>query len=242
MLGGGGTTNSGGATATGGAASGVGGALGTGGIVDSGWSPCPTEGPCKILPLGDSITDGFGTPGGYRIELFRLSLNDGHALTFVGDKENGPEMVDGIPFPRSHEGVSGETVEQIAARIPDPGLNEPPHIVLLHAGTNDMWGPPEGAETRLGALIDELIAEAPDALIIVSNIIPWPDMSAKVASYNSALVGVVQERIDAGAHVIFVDQFEGFPEEQLADGIHPNEAGYATMAGKWYEAIESYLN
>lgn len=210
-------------------------------MLDAGFQPCPTDGPCKILPLGDSITDGFGVPGGYRIELFRLAMAADHDVTFVGDKQNGPDMVDGVSFPRNHEGVSGETIQQIADRIPTPGLNDPPHIVLLHAGTNDMWNTPAGAETRLGALIDELITEAPDALIVVSNIIPWPSMSGEVNTYNSALLPVVEERIDAGAHVLFVDQFEGFPEGELDDGIHPDEAGYARMAGKWYDAIEMYL-
>ena len=47
--------------------------------------------------------------------------------------------------------------------------------------------------------------------------------------------------IDAGENVLFVDQFAGFPESELGDGVHPNQAGYERMAGKWWEAIESYL-
>jgi len=40
------------------------------------YQPCPTDGTaCKIMPFGDSITDGYNsdTPGGYRVELFRLA-------------------------------------------------------------------------------------------------------------------------------------------------------------------------
>ncbi len=38
---------------------------------DPGFQPCPTNGdPCAIFPLGDSITEGFGSSGGgYRVQL-----------------------------------------------------------------------------------------------------------------------------------------------------------------------------
>jgi lysophospholipase L1-like esterase len=235
--------NTGGVENTGGiAAGGVStGGMGTGGA-PVGFQPCPEAEPCKILPLGDSITVGLGFDGGYRVELFHLALSDGHDITFTGTQPpNGPATVDGVTFPRNHEGISGETIEQIAGRIPSPGLNEMPHIVLLHAGTNDMWAGANGADTRLGSLLDELIADAPDALIVVSYIIPFSQAAGSVSTFNASVPGLVQERANAGAHIIFVDQFEGFPESELGDGVHPNQAGYARMAGKWYDAIESYL-
>ena len=230
--------------AGGAAAGGVGGdaTAGAGGEPPTGFRPCPDTGPCKVLPLGDSITFGLGFEGGYRVELFHLALADNHEITFTGTQSpNGPTQVDGVPFPRNHEGISGETIEQIANRIPSPGLNDMPHIILLHAGTNDMWAGASGADTRLGALLDELIADAPDALIVVSNIIPFPGGGASVATFNAAVPGVFAARESSGAHILFVDQFEGFPESELGDRVHPNQAGYARMAAKWYEAIESYL-
>lgn len=215
---------------------------GSGGSPEEGFQPCPATGPCKILPLGDSITVGLGFDGGYRVELFRLARKDGHEITFTGTQQpNGPAMVDGVPFPRNHEGISGQTIQEIANRVPSPALREMPHIVLLHAGTNDMWRGANGADTRLGALLDELIAEAPDALIVVSNIIPFPQAAASVNAYNAAIPGLVEERAKAGAHIIFVDQFTGFPTSELGDGVHPNEAGYARMARAWYGAIADYL-
>ncbi|WP_437276734.1 SGNH/GDSL hydrolase family protein [Sorangium sp. So ce375] len=215
---------------------------GSGGSPETGFQPCPATGACKVLPLGDSITFGLGFDGGYRVELFHLATQDGHEITFTGTQQmNGPAMVDGKPFPRNHEGISGETIQQIANRIPTPGLRDMPHIVLLHAGTNDMYQTPNGADTRLGALIDELIANAPDALIVVSNIIPFPNGANAVSTYNAKVPGVVQERASKGAHVIFVDQFKDFPTSELGDGVHPNKAGYARMAGVWYDAISDYL-
>lgn len=192
--------------------------------------------------MGDSITVGLGFDGGYRVELFHLALQGGHDITFTGTQApNGPSMVDGVTFPRNHEGISGETIQQIANRIPSPGLNEMPHIVLLHAGTNDMAQNADGADMRLGALMDELISEAPDALIVVSNIIPLSFGGGAVDSFNATIPPMIEERANAGAHIIFADQFTGFPTSELGDGVHPNEEGYARMAGVWYDAIEPYL-
>lgn len=144
-----------------------------------------------------------------------------------------------MPFPRNHEGISGETIQQIANRVPAPALNETPHIILLHAGTNDIARDPNGASDRLGDLMDELIAEAPDALIAVSNIIPLS--LGSVDSFNATVPGMIEERANNGAHIIFVDQFDGFPTSELGDGVHPNEMGYNRMGDTWYEAISSYL-
>src|SRR5512141_709254 len=64
---------------------------GSAGAAPVAYSPCPTDGsPCKIMPFGDSITDGFGVPGGFRVELFRLAHQAGKNVTFVGTGSNGP--------------------------------------------------------------------------------------------------------------------------------------------------------
>ncbi len=51
----------------------------------------------------------------------------------------------------------------------------------------------------------------------------------------------MEARAQAGANIVFVDRFAGFPESELADGVHPNDAGYARMAGVWYDEISQYL-
>jgi hypothetical protein len=212
-------------------------AVGDGGA----YSPCPSDGPCKILPLGDSITYGIGFSGGYRVQLFHLATMNMKKITYVGSLMNGPQMVDGMPFPRKHEGTSGITIGGLDGRIPTPGLNEIPHIVLLHIGTNDMYMTPAGAPDRLGTLIDGIVMGAPDALIVVAKIIPLASGGSAVETYNNAIPAVVQKRIDAGKHVVLIDQFTGFPTSELGDGVHPNEAGYSRMADKWYDAISKYL-
>src|SRR5437763_1179031 len=60
------------------------------------FAPCPTDGtPCVVMPLGDSITEGYPNfNGGYRVELFNQAVMGSKNITFVGRKSNGPTTVD----------------------------------------------------------------------------------------------------------------------------------------------------
>ncbi|WP_437560911.1 SGNH/GDSL hydrolase family protein [Sorangium sp. So ce542] len=229
----------------GGGAGGEGGAGGAGGA--AGFTPCPTNGdPCKILPLGDSITDGVGGVqggGGYRIELFKKARAAGKNITFVGSLINGPMMVDGVAFPRNHEGHSGWRINQIAGLVPTPAFSSGPHIVLLMAGTNDVIQDDDlaNAPQRLGALLDKIFTAAPDTLVAVAKIIPISFADPKAVAYNDALEDIVEARASAGKHVVLVDQHSGFPMSELPDRVHPNQPGYARMANVWYAAIGDLL-
>jgi lysophospholipase L1-like esterase len=226
------------------------------------FSPCPPVGSdCAIMPLGDSITDGFGTPGGYRIELFRQALAAGQHMTFMGRNVNGPATVtDGAtttPFPQRHEGYSGYTIDPAGGRqgiapLVDGALTTfHPHIILLQIGTNDIDLNLDvaSAPTRLGALLDKITTDAPDALLVVARITPlnYDAGNTRVEAYNDAMPALVRPRESAGKHILLVDMYApfiadpSFKTSLLADQWHPNPAGYAMMAGIWYQAIQSFL-
>jgi lysophospholipase L1-like esterase len=91
---------------------------------------------------------------------------------------------------------------------------------------------------QLGTLIDKIVMRAPNALLVVAKIIQLT--GANVDNYNSLIPGVVQTRVSQGKHVIVADLNAAMPTLSV-DGIHPNQAGYATMGDTWYAAITSYL-
>lgn len=207
-------------------------------------SPTPTPTPktpgiVKIMPLGDSITDGFNVQGGYRIKLWQLINSNGFKVDFVGSMSNGPsELGD-----KQHEGHSGWTISQIDTNINSWMDKYKPHIILLHIGTNDMYSDPNGASQRLSALIDKICAKLPtDGKLYVSNIVPFPRNASNVTIYNSKIPGIVQQKASAGKPVFFVEMFNSITSNDLADGIHPNATGYNKMADAWFNAIKNDLS
>jgi lysophospholipase L1-like esterase len=230
---------------------------GDGGVT---YMPCPATGACVVLPLGDSITEGYlpsGANGGYRVELFRQAVRAGKNLTFVGMLMNGPNSVENRTFPRRHEGHGGYTIAgggqgAIAGTITDSAIaTHRPHIVLLMIGTNDINGNINvaSAPTRLGQLIDEIIEDAPAALVVVASIIPVANSGTnqRVQTYNAAIPGLVNARAAAGKHVVYLDNYAAFvanPNYQTAlmvDSLHPNEAGYAVLGRAFHGAIGALL-
>jgi hypothetical protein len=210
------------------------------------YRPCPSSRePCRILPLGDSLTSGIGYDGGYRVALFRLARAAGKNITFTGSLQNGPLLAGGVAFPRHHEGHNGWTIEGVMATVPQPALKTVPQIVLLHVGTNDVYAHEshEQMAERVEQLIERLERTAPQALIAVAEIVPQTDpvLRDRSADFNAELRRRVDARRARGEHLLVVDQFSGFPTTLLSDGVHPTPSGYEHMAEVWYAAIAPYL-
>lgn len=259
----GGGTAGGGGHAGGGTAGGGGHAAGGGGAGVT-YHACPTDGTaCKIMPFGDSITDGYNadTQGGYRIELFHNLHAAGKNVTFVGSGSNGPATVDGVPFPQNHEGHSGWTIAPQGGRSGISTLvatvmpKYTPNVVLLMIGTNDAIDNYDmaNAPARLGALIDSIYAQLPDVLIVVAQPIPSRGdaskgddtmLSDRIKTYDGAIPALVKARADAGRHITTVDMFTPFNPNKatlLEDQWHPNQQGYLLLGDQWYAALQSML-
>jgi len=190
----------------------------------------------RVMPLGDSITDGFNVPGGYRINLWQRLLGAGFTVDFVGSGFNGPaELGD-----HDHEGHSGWRIDQIDANIVAWLRATSPHTVLLHIGTNDMIQNLDiaNAPARLAGLVDHILASAPGVELFVAQIVPASDatVESRIQAFNAAVPGVVQSK---GPHVHVLNMHSVVTTADLADGIHPGAAGYAKMAAAWFAALQS---
>jgi lysophospholipase L1-like esterase len=190
----------------------------------------------RVMPLGDSITDGFNVPGGYRIDLWQRLVAAGRTIDFVGSQTNGP----GSLGDRNHEGHSGWTIAQIDANIVNWLRTYTPRTILLHIGTNDMYGSdPAGAPARLSTLLDRITTTAPNADLFVATIVPISFADQTVRTFNAQIPGIVQSKVNAGKRVHLVDMYRALTTADLADGVHPNAGGYSKMATTWYDALQS---
>ncbi|HWS32906.1 MAG TPA: SGNH/GDSL hydrolase family protein [Actinoplanes sp.] len=194
--------------------------------------------PLRIMPLGDSITVGSGSPGrnGWRADLQRRLRAAGVRTDFVGSARAG------TTGDRDHEGHGGWTIEQLAGVVGRSLATYRPDVVLLHAGTNNITrgDDPVVAAGRLSALIDRVRAGAPDADVYVATIVGTA-VAAEVPAnhaYNALIPAVVRAR---GPRVHLVDQ-SVVTGVDIYDRHHPNRFGYRKMAYTWYEAIRGTLH
>jgi lysophospholipase L1-like esterase len=193
------------------------------------------------MPLGDSITDGFNIPGGYRIELARALVVGCVPFDFVGSRSNGPASL----HDRDHEGHSGWRIDELAARVRGWVVEYRPRVVLLLIGTNDVIQAHRlgTAPDRLEALVGTIAARRPRTSVLVASLPPLADPAdaAAIRTFNWALPGIVQARSRRGDDVRFVDLGAAVTTNDLADGIHPNAEGYAKLAAGWNAAIRKTL-
>ncbi|UQU67264.1 RICIN domain-containing protein [Couchioplanes caeruleus] len=198
-----------------------------------------SNGGVRVMPLGDSITEGTQVPGGYRIGLWQRLAGAGYRVDFVGSQYNGPAALGD----HDHEGHPGWRIDQIDANIAGWLGATNPRTVLLHIGTNDIlqnYNVP-GAPGRLSTLIDHITTAAPSADVFVATIIPLGNAGQESAArtFNAAVPGIVQSKVNAGRHVHLVDMHAALTAADLIDGIHPTAGGYDKMAATWYAALRS---
>ena len=108
----------------------------------------------RIMPLGDSITQGAGSgvPDGeeeyqvsYRKALWGKLVTAGHDVDFVGSLNSGSELF----ADADHEGYPGARDDETAAWIYGLLVDHPADIILLHIGTNGIDTDPGDVEDIL---------------------------------------------------------------------------------------------
>ncbi|MFC1435730.1 ricin-type beta-trefoil lectin domain protein [Streptacidiphilus sp. N1-3] len=192
----------------------------------------------RLMPLGDSITWGVGSPSGnsYRGFLWNELAAEGHTLDFVGSGRNGP-MSD-----PDNEGHSGWRIDQIAGIADSVLATYRPNVVTLEIGTNDLNGnyQPTTATDRLSALIDQITRDAPDATVLVGTLIVSTSSTEEQyrADFNAKLPGIVAAKQAAGQHVRLVDM-SALNASDLSDALHPNDGGFSKMADAFNAGVQS---
>lgn len=222
----------------------------------------------KILPIGNSITNGTSTYNSYRRELWKLLVAQGYAVDFIGswNKHHGGGPVPDPDFDTDHEGHSGWTAADI---FHPPSWDSArgniytwlniytPDMVLVELGTNDVFQCRQPGEViaDFDTLLDILRKKNKRVSIFLSNVLPmgpaWAtkklcgtDLSyaADIAALNKQLKTFAAKKHTRRSPVKLVDQFSAIdPAAHLYDDIHPNNAGEKQMAEKWFAAIRPYL-
>jgi lysophospholipase L1-like esterase len=214
--------------------------------------------PVKIMPVGDSITEGKYTQGGYRKPLYQLLKDNGYSATFVGKEDNGDPANDtgfstGMENP-NHEGYGsarigmllngGTTEKHMALPIKTSLANNNPDVVLILLGTNDIFGitPTDRMHQTMETLVSTIFERNPNTTVVLASIPPIAKIEARnaeVNAYNAVLPGIVAKEKALNHKIEFADIHSVFtdPADLSGDRVHPSATGYNKMAALWYSIL-----
>ncbi|MFW6033241.1 MAG: GDSL-type esterase/lipase family protein [Phycisphaeraceae bacterium] len=217
--------------------------------------------PIRILPLGDSITQGGSNKDHrpneytYRWPLFGMLTEAGVNFDFIGSLDHGLDKdyawpdYQGIAFDMDHEGHYGWKTDRVREEL--PGWMEtypaPADMALIHLGTNDQGS--EDVEKDIVEPLEQIIAmlrEAnPEVVVLVGHL----NFNGGAALEIRPLVEDMAERLDTEqSPVKTVHHYQGWHEKpreentDTYDWAHPNPRGQRKMAKKWFEAMKPYLD
>jgi lysophospholipase L1-like esterase len=228
-----------------------------------GWKVYDRYGPwgeprLRVMLLGDSITAAWAP----RRALWELIRDAGFRdVDFVGKLKEGNRSFDG-----DHNGYGWYVVRDVlkpAGTAPKSGAFFGDardlamwfdglrfDVVLMHFGTNDLSNdaPPDEILRAYDAILEALRQRNPRVTLLVAQVIPLAPRggcghcAAAVARLNAAIPGWAASRSRTASPVVVVDQFSGFDARRdSGDGIHPNDAGGARIAARWFGALQPIL-
>ena len=194
----------------------------------------------RIMPLGDSITQGDSDHNTYRRPLWKSLQTEGYNVDFVGSlrvNHRGPPPSD--DFDRDHEGHWGWRVDEILGDIHRWAEEHQPDVVLVHLGSNDVFQR-DSLESTLDELIDAVREVQPQATFLLAQIIPTDSSAAntRIRNLNARIPELAAAKSTAMSRVLVVDHFTGFdPLSQTYDGVHPNADGEIHLSDRWLETL-----
>lgn len=199
----------------------------------------------KLMPLGDSITQGAVGRASYRYWLFQLLRQASIEVDFVGSQSQnhqGSNLFN--DFDQDHEGHWGWRSDQILAQIDTWARAARPDMVLIHLGTNDVFYNRDEASiiAYLSAIVDSLRVVNPRVTIIVAQLIPALLYDHIIFRLNKKIVDLVASKSTNSSKLMVVDQYNDINLlSDVYDGVHPNQSGEQKIAKKWFEAIQNVL-
>ena len=177
----------------------------------------------RIMPVGDSITDGYWEQGGYRKYMWCFLADAGYTgIDLVGPKGAESESFDNngrqAVYDGNYAGYSGYAIQQMSGTENRQGILETlqngsyislysPDIVLLQIGTNDILSAyNDGITDRLENLITYILDEGcgtvyvstiPDIDVMLVSDWLWAYGDVKWNSAPEKFAEIVQGHIDS---------------------------------------------
>jgi lysophospholipase L1-like esterase len=147
-----------------------------------------------------------------------------------------------------NRGVNGERTDQIAARFDRDVLAAHPRVVVILGGVNDVYQgrPVDVVKTQLRAMYDR--AKQAGIRVVAGSIIPYNTASAEQNARMHAINAWIADEASRDPNIVFVDTRKAAATPQdpdrlsgSPDGLHPDVAGYRSMAMAIGPAVAAML-
>jgi lysophospholipase L1-like esterase len=183
--------------------------------------------------------------GEQRVVFYGNSITDAWAQYF-------DTMFPGKPY--VGRGISGQTTPQMLVRFRQDVIELEPAVVVILAGTNDIAGntgpsTQDMIEDNLISMVE--LARANGIGVVLSSVLPAYDYpwqpgrepAGKIVALNAWMKDYASshDAVYLDYHSPLADERQGLKAELSEDGVHPNEAGYRTMAPLAEQAIAEAL-
>ena len=178
-----------------------------------------------LMILGDSLVAGHGLPQGEAFPdiLGQLLQNDGFDVNII------------------NAGVSGDTTAGGLARL-DWSLADNPDAAIIVLGGNDLLRglDPSASFANLDKIIERL--KARNIAVLLAGMQAPRNLGADYADEFDAIYQRLANRHDVLFYPFFLDGVALQPMMNLADGMHPNQAGISHIALKILPQVKRLLS
>lgn len=212
----------------------------------------------RILPLGDSITQGGKKDRQeytYRYPLFGLLKDAKVNFDFIGSMKTGLHSdakwpaYKGENFDLDHEGHYGWKTGQVYEKLPGwmkkyPGGAD---IVLIHLGTNDQGSKDYSKDIvePLKGIIKLLREKNSKVVVLVGHLNFNGGNALKIRPLVEKMAVEVSTEKSPVKTVHFYKGWKENPKQtgtDTFDWAHPNQQGQKKMADKWFKAMKPFLS
>lgn len=179
----------------------------------------------KLIVLGDSITEGFGVAkeASYPALLEKM-LHD------AGKKE----------WTVINSGVSGSTTASALTRMKWLYKSKPDTVLLVLGANDGLRGVKvEASEKNLAEAIE--YSQKQNVRVILGGMYMPPNYGKDYTEKFKKMYESLAKKYKLVLVPFVLDKVGGNPKYNLADGIHPNEAGHKIIAENIFQVIKGAL-
>ncbi|TQN32886.1 lysophospholipase L1-like esterase [Haloactinospora alba] len=225
----------------------------------------PRSAAYRIMPAGDSITQGARGDYTWRYHLWRHLAPEEPRVDFVGpyrkvaDTSAGSEKHEVSPesdsgyrdpdFDQDHNAIWGRTLADARTTIRRDVREHSPDLILVLLGINDLVQPdasPERVEEELRAYLTDARAARPGVGFALARLTPSlmgeedPRFARDFAEVNRRIGTVARDMATVSSPIAVVDiaAATGYTARRdTSDGTHPNRQGQVKIAAAFAETL-----